>query len=67
MYQIAVGDLTRYGLPQPAHQPLQAHPTISSDIFLRLGSGDVLPKPNIAELCGDGSRFWMAAASASMC
>ena len=57
MYQIAVGDLTRYGLPQPAHQPLQAHPTISSDIFLRLGSGDVLPKPNIAELCGDEIAF----------
>lgn len=57
MYKLAVGDLARYGLPQPAHSPLAAHPTISSDIFLRLGSGDVLPKPNIRRLCGDEIEF----------
>lgn len=57
MHKIAVGDLARYGLPRPAHQPLSAHPTISSDIFLRLGSGDVLPKPNIARLCGEEVEF----------
>lgn len=57
MYKLAVGDLRRYGLPQPEHRPLQAHPTISSDIFLRLGSGDIVPKPNLRTLCGDQVEF----------
>ena len=57
MYKLAVGDLRRYGLPQPEHSPLQAHPTISSDIFLRLGSGDIATKPNIRALCGDRVEF----------
>ncbi|MEA2646892.1 MAG: hypothetical protein QOE92_1975, partial [Chloroflexota bacterium] len=35
----------------------EAHPTISSEILVRIGSGDVHPKPNIAELMGDRVRF----------
>lgn len=57
IYRVCVGDLRRYGLPQPDHRPLQAHPTISSDIFLRLGSGDVISKPNLRRLCGDRVEF----------
>lgn len=57
MLRIAVGPVERYGLPTPDHRVLEAHPTISSDIFLRLGSGDVLPKPAIAERLGDRVRF----------
>ena len=57
IYKLSVGDLRRYGLPQPAHRPLQAHPTISSDIFLRLGSGDVVPKPNLKRLLGERVEF----------
>ena len=57
LYKLAVGDLRRYGLPQPAHRPMQAHPTISSDIFLRMGSGDIVYKPNIRSLCGEQVEF----------
>jgi phytoene/squalene synthetase/cation diffusion facilitator CzcD-associated flavoprotein CzcO len=57
MYRLAVGDLRRYGLPVPSHRPTQAHPTISSDIFMRLGSGDITVKPNLRRLCGDGVEF----------
>lgn len=57
MHKLSVGDLRRYGLPQPEHRPMQAHPTISSDIFLRLGSGDITPKPNLATLRGDEVEF----------
>lgn len=56
-YKLAVGDLAQYGLPQPEHRPLQAHPTISSDIFIRLGSGDIATRPNLRRLCGDRVEF----------
>ena len=52
-----VGEMTDYGLPQPDHMPLEAHPTVSSEFLLRLGSGDIEVKPNIAELMGRAVRF----------
>lgn len=53
----AVGKPEDFGLPKPTHRFGQAHPTISSEIHIRLGSGDVLPRPNIQELLGDRVRF----------
>lgn len=47
----------RFGLPRPDHKMLQAHPTISQEIFMRLGSGDVLPRPGIRRLKGDRVEF----------
>lgn len=55
--KMTVGHPQDYGLPQPKHRFLQAHPTISQDIYGRIGSGDVTVKPNIAELKGDRVRF----------
>ena len=52
-----VGRPTNYGLPAPDHKMLQAHPTISQDIFIRLGSGDIEPVPGIRELAGDRVVF----------
>ena len=52
-----VGRVERYGLPKPDHRIGEAHPTISSEILIRIGSGDVIPKPNIAELAGARVRF----------
>lgn len=43
----------RFGLPRPDHRMLQAHPTISQEIYMRLGSGDILPRPGIRSLAGD--------------
>jgi hypothetical protein len=46
-----------YGLPKPDHRFLDAQPTISHELLLRLGSGDAVAKPNVAELLGDRVRF----------
>jgi hypothetical protein len=54
---LASGRMEDFGLPHPNHGFLEAHPTVSSELLLRLGSGDAVAKPNIAELQGDGVRF----------
>ncbi len=54
---IQVGKLTNYGLPEPDHPVLHAHPTVSSDILTRITHGRVRVKPNIRELDGDGVIF----------
>jgi len=46
----------RYGLPTPNHNFLEAHPTVSSELLLRLGSGDATAKPDVSKL--DGARVW---------
>jgi hypothetical protein len=46
-----------FGLPTPNHRFLEAHPTVSSELLLRLGSGDAMAKPDITELLGDRVRF----------
>jgi dimethylaniline monooxygenase (N-oxide forming) len=50
--KVAAGDMTKYGLPQPDHKLLEAHPTVSSDLLPRLGHGDILVKPNIGSYPG---------------
>lgn len=51
------GRMERYGLPTPNHKFLEAHLTISSELLVRFGSGDVLAKPDIAALEGSCVRF----------
>ncbi len=46
-----------YGLPRPDHHFLEAHPTVSSELLLRLGSGDASTKPNIERLDGETVHF----------
>ncbi len=53
----AQGDMTDYGMPQPDHKLLEAHPTISAELLARIGHGRVKPKPNIERLEGDHVRF----------
>ncbi len=50
-------DPTKYGLPAPNHKLFEAHPTQSVELPLRLGSGDIIPKPNVARLDGDTVHF----------
>ncbi len=50
-------DPTMYGLPAPNHKLFEAHPTQSVELPLRLGSGDVEPKPNVSRLDGDTVHF----------
>jgi hypothetical protein len=46
-----------FGLPTPNHKFLDAHPTVSSELLGRLGSGDAIAKQNVEELLGDRVRF----------
>jgi len=57
LIRLATGKMSNYGLPQPRHRIWQAHPTVSSEFLIRMGSGDITVKPNIAELAGDQVRF----------
>lgn len=53
----AIGDMRSYGLPQPDHEPLQAHASVSGEFLTRVGCGDIIPKPGIDRLDGDRVRF----------
>ncbi len=55
--RLVSGRMEDFGLPTPDHHFLEAHPTVSSELLLRLGSGDAIAKPNVAELAGDSVRF----------
>jgi cation diffusion facilitator CzcD-associated flavoprotein CzcO len=57
MLRIAVGKMTDYGLPQPDHDILEAHPTVSDDLLSRLGHGDITVKPSISRFDGSTVCF----------
>ncbi|MBO0855081.1 MAG: NAD(P)-binding domain-containing protein [Nocardia sp.] len=46
-----------YGLPKPNHRFFEAHPTQSVELPLRLGSGDVIAKPNVERFDGATAYF----------
>ena len=52
MLGLTAGDMTAYGLPQPDHKLLEAHPTVSAELLSRLGHGDIEVKPNIDDFSG---------------
>jgi hypothetical protein len=47
----------QYGLPKPDHPLMSTHPAVSQELYLRIGSGDVKPKPNVKELKGRQVSF----------
>jgi hypothetical protein len=55
--RIFSGRMEDFGLPTPDHKFLDAHPTISSELLGRLGSGDAVAKGDVSELLGDRVRF----------
>jgi dimethylaniline monooxygenase (N-oxide forming) len=57
MLRVAVGKMTDYGLPQPDHDVLEAHPTVSDDLLSRLGHGDITVKPTITRFEGSTVHF----------
>src|SRR5689334_5812307 len=52
MLGLTAGDMTAYGLPQPDHKLLEAHPTVSAELLSRLGHGDIEVKPNVDRFTG---------------
>lgn len=55
--RFTASDPTLYGLPTPNHKFFEAHPTQSGELPLRLKSGDVTPKGNVARLDGETVHF----------
>jgi cation diffusion facilitator CzcD-associated flavoprotein CzcO len=47
-----VGNMSDYGLPEPDHEPLSAHPSVSADFLTKAGSGDIHMLPAIERLDG---------------
>ena len=55
--RLVFGTPMNYGLPKPDHGWLRAHPTISQDLYSRLGHGDILVKPAIRSFAGKTVNF----------
>jgi len=53
----AIGSMTDYGLPEPDHPPLHAHPTVSAEFLPRCAAGDIAIKGEITALEGPNVRF----------
>ncbi len=47
-----VGSMSTYGLPEPDHEPLSAHPSVSADFLTKAGSGDIHMLPAVERLEG---------------
>lgn len=56
LLRLTQGKLSNYGLPEPDHDVLHAHPTISQDILTRLGHGDITVRSNIDRF--EGSKIF---------
>jgi hypothetical protein len=56
LLRLTQGKVTDYGLPQPDHAVLHAHPTVSQDLLNRLGHGDIRVRPNIDRF--EGSKIF---------
>ena len=56
LVRVAQGRMRDYGLPDPDHHLLHAHPTISADLLTRLGHGDIAVKPNVERF--EGSKVF---------
>lgn len=57
LLRLSQGRVSDVGLPEPDHEPLHAHPTVSDDLLSRLGHGDIQIKPNIERFDG-GTVFF---------
>ncbi len=62
LLRLTQGRLTDYGLPEPDHAVLHAHPTVSDDLLTRLGHGDITVKPNIDRF--EGAKVFFTDGSA---
>jgi hypothetical protein len=52
-----VGDLTRYGLPEPDHAALASHPIVNDQIIHHFNHGNIAAKGDIAEFRGNTVAF----------
>lgn len=57
MIRLVLGHPARFGLPEPDHRLLESHPIVNSQMLYHVGHGDIIPRPDIAELRGDKVAF----------
>ncbi len=50
LLRLMVGPWERYGLPEPERKVLEMHPTLNSDVLLKIRHGDILPRSGIKEI-----------------
>ncbi len=62
LLRLTQGKVTDYGLPEPDHAVLHAHPTVSQDLLSRLGHGDLGVRPTIDRF--EGAKVFFADGSA---
>ena len=55
--RIATGRPQDRGLPKPDHRLLGAHPTVSAELYDRVGHGDITMKPDITRFDGEKVEF----------
>ena len=53
----AIGDLGDYGLENPDHDAIEAHPTLNSELLYRLRHGKVTARRGVSEIDGRRVRF----------
>jgi dimethylaniline monooxygenase (N-oxide forming) len=63
LLRLTQGKVTDYGLPEPDHAVLHAHPTVSQDLLNRLGHGDITIRPNIDRF--EGSKVFFTDGTAA--
>jgi Flavin-binding monooxygenase-like len=52
--RLVQGKNSDYGLPEPEHGPMEAHPTINSELLYFIRHGEIFPKPDIQ--CWEGKQ-----------
>jgi len=55
--RVTLGPHWRVGLPKPDHKLFETHPIINSQLHYFLGHGQICPKGDVVELCGNSVRF----------
>jgi hypothetical protein len=55
--RVSTGRPQDRGLPAPDHRLLGAHPTVSAELYDRVGHGDIVMRPAIARLDGETVHF----------
>lgn len=56
-WRLETGGMARYGLPEPGHGILDAHPTVNSELLYFLRHGTVHPYPDVVRFEGKSVHF----------
>jgi len=57
LLRMVAGRPQDYGLPKPDHKLFETHPIVNSQMLYYLAHGDIIPKPDVQELCGRRVSF----------